>query len=120
MHVKSNLDFIQIGLRVREIRKAAHLKPGEFGEIVGVGDRHISNVESSARHLSPELAANICDAFPQYTMDYIFRSAFGTESETAIEVETSDNLFVRIKNLNTEQRELVENLVSTLEQQAKR
>lgn len=39
MHVKSNLDFIQIGLRVREIRKAAHLKPGEFGEIVGVGDR---------------------------------------------------------------------------------
>ena len=38
MHVKSNLDFIQIGLRVREIRKAAHLKPGEFGEIVGVGD----------------------------------------------------------------------------------
>jgi len=81
MHVKSNLDFIQIGLRVREIRKAAHLKPGEFGEIVGVGDRHISNVESSARHLSPELAANICDAFPQYTMDYIFRG---------IEVETSD------------------------------
>lgn len=111
MHVKSNLDFIQIGLRVREIRKAAHLKPGEFGEIVGVGDRHISNVESSARHLSPELAANICDVFPQYTMDYIFRG---------IEVETSDNLFVRIKNLNTEQRELVENLVSTLEQQAKR
>ena len=46
MHVKSNLDFIQIGLRVREIRKAAHLKPGEFGEIVGVGDKHISNVES--------------------------------------------------------------------------
>ena len=111
MHVKSNLDFIQIGLRVREIRKATHLKPGEFGEIVGVGDRHISNVESSARHLSLELAANICDAFPQYTMDYIFRG---------IEVETSDNLFVRIKNLNTEQRELVENLVSTLEQQAKR
>ena len=106
MHVKSNLDFILISLRVREIRKVANLKPVEFGEIIGVGDRHISNVESSAKHLSPELATNICDAFPQYTMDYIF---------IGIEVETSDKPFVRIKNLNTEQRELVENLVSTLE-----
>lgn len=111
MHVKSNLDFTKIGLRVREIRKAAHLKPGEFGEMVGVGDRHISNVESSARHLSPELASNICDVFPQYTMDYIFR---GTE------VNQADNLYLRIKNLNDEQREIVENLVSTLEQQARK
>jgi transcriptional regulator with XRE-family HTH domain len=111
MHVKSNLDFTKIGLRVREIRKAAHLKPGEFGDKVGVGDRHISNVESAARHLSPELASNICYAFPQYTMDYIFR---GTE------VDQTDNLTVRIRNLTDDQREIVENLVSTLEQQAKK
>ena len=111
MHVKSHLDFTKIGLRVRGIRKEAHLKPGEFGELVGVGDRHISNVESSARHLSPELASNICDAFPQYTMDYIFR---GTE------VNQTDNLYLRIKNLTDDQREIVENLISTLEQQAKK
>lgn len=111
MYVKSQLDFIKIGLRVREIRKAARLKPGEFGDIICVGDRHVSNIESAARHLSPELASNICDAYPQYMMDYIFRG---------IEVDQIDNLYVRINKLDPSQREIIENLISTLEQQSKK
>lgn len=45
MHVKSQLDFIKIGLRVREIGKATRLKPGEFGDIIGVGDRHVESMK---------------------------------------------------------------------------
>lgn len=108
MHTKSQLDFHAIGRRVQKIREAAHLSREAFGDLVGAGGKHIRNVETSARHLTPELASNICDAFPECTLDYLYRGA---------EVDKTDNLYTRITHLKKGQRDFALTMLKSIEQQ---
>jgi DNA-binding XRE family transcriptional regulator len=108
MHAESEIDFKAVGQRVLMIRNSAQLSRDDFGARVGVGGKHIRNIEKGVRHLSPEVASNICDAFPEYTMDYIFR---GTS------IDSADNLYVRISHLTEAQRNFALNMLDGIEKQ---
>lgn len=108
MHVESQLDFHAIGRRVQVIRESAHLSREAFGDLIGAGGKHIRNVETAARHLTPELASNICNAFPAYDLDYLYRGK---------EVDKNDNLYIRINQLTDRQRNFALAMLQNIERQ---
>ncbi len=108
MHAESDIDFKAVGQRVLLVRNNAHLSRDEFGSRIGVGGKHVRNIEKGVRHLSPEVAFNICCAFPEYSMDFLF---MGTP------IDRTDNLYVRISRLPEAKRDFALNMLDSIEKQ---
>ncbi|WP_108775983.1 helix-turn-helix transcriptional regulator [Lactimicrobium massiliense] len=108
MHAESEIDFKAVGQRVLMIRNNARLSRDDFGSRIGVGGKHVRNIEKGVRRLSPEVAFNICREFPEYSMDYLFRG---------VPVDRTDNLYVRISRLPEAKRDFALNILDSIEKQ---
>ena len=64
------MDYIGMGKRIALLRREKHLTQKELAEIVGVGDKHISSLETAKSIPSIEVLVKICKVLDS-SLDYI-------------------------------------------------
>ena len=67
-----NLDYKDIGLRIKRFRMDKGLSQEELANAVLINSRHISNIENGRRYPSLELIVTIANTL-DVTSDYKFR-----------------------------------------------
>ena len=70
-----NLDFKQIGLRIKEARMLNHRSQESLANAVDVNVSHISNIENNKVKVSLTLLVNICNEL-DVTVDYILQGEY--------------------------------------------
>ena len=67
----NNINYINVGARVRQLRCAMQLTQDDFASVVGIDDAHsIARIERGARGVSMELAARIAETYG-ITLDWL-------------------------------------------------
>ncbi|MGN0340348.1 MAG: helix-turn-helix domain-containing protein [Lachnospira sp.] len=102
------LDFTQIGQRIRDIRKDKNLTQEYLAEKTGVNVSHISNIETNKVKVSLTLLINICNEL-DVTLDYILENEYHTPC-SSLEKE----LLNTIKNMEKEKQEILLRIAKVL------
>lgn len=84
------LDFVQIGQRIREIRVNKQLTQEYLADKTGVNVSHISNIENNKVKISLTLLVGICNAM-DVTVDYILEHEY-TNPSSVVEEELLNTL----------------------------
>lgn len=89
------LDFKQIGRRLKEVRHAQGLTQEYVAGMVDINTSHISNIENNRVKISLTTLVNVCNVL-HTTVDYILSSEYPAESaaidnEILKELKSYDN-----------------------------
>lgn len=79
------LDFKQIGEKIKDIRISRHLTQEYVADMADVNTSHISNIENNRVKVSLSTLVQICNALDT-TVDYILSDEY-TDSSSVIEQE---------------------------------
>ena len=102
------LNFKQIGQRIKEIRIEKHLTQEYFAKVTDVNVSHISNIETNKVKISLTLLVNICNAL-DVTVDYLLENEYHNPSTT-----TEKELAHTVKNLTKEKQETLLRIAKVL------
>ena len=102
------LDFKEIGQKIRETRNQKNLTQEYVANVTGVNVSHISNVENAKIGVSLTLLLSICNALG-VTMDYILQNEYCNPTN-AIEKE----LLNTIKDLENDKKEILLRIAKVL------
>ncbi len=102
------LDFSQIGQRIKEVRIERQLTQENLAEMTDVNISHISNIETNKVKVSLTLLVNICNALDT-TVDYIL----GNEYHHATSVTEKELLNVT-KSMQKETQEILLRIAKVL------
>ncbi len=80
-----NLDFEQIGKRIKELRISKGLTQEYIANIADVNTSHISNIENNRVKISLSTLVQVCNALDT-SVDYILSHEY-TSADTSIERE---------------------------------
>lgn len=91
----NELNFEQIGKRLRSIRLSKNLTQEYVATIVGINTSHISNIENNRVKISLTTLVNICNVL-QTTVDYVLSNEYfcqnaAIDSEILKELQSCDN-----------------------------
>lgn len=65
-----DIQYVNIGNRIRSRRKEMNLKQGELAEKLNISNNHMSSIENGREHPSLELLLAICDTL-KVTPDFL-------------------------------------------------
>lgn len=99
-----NVFNVTTGKRVLSLREKAKLTREELGEMAGISDRFIYDIETGRKGMSAETVAKLADALC-VTTDYILN---GTASK-----QCTNELYDMLSSFNDENRPYAENLLRT-------
>lgn len=102
------LDFGQIGQRIKEIRCEKHLTQEYIANITGVNVSHISNIETNKVKVSLTLLVGICNAL-DVTMDYLLENEYHSPDSI-----TEKELFNTIKDMEKSKQEILLKIAKVL------
>jgi transcriptional regulator with XRE-family HTH domain len=71
---KHSLNYSEIGMRIRNLRKAKNLTQEQVANIISVSDNHVSKIETGNSSISLNVFINIAKSF-DVSLDYLM---FGT------------------------------------------
>ncbi|MEY8881538.1 helix-turn-helix domain-containing protein [Donghicola sp. XS_ASV15] len=69
--LKSSMDPIKIGARLKAVREANNLRPSEIADLIGVERTYWSRAEKGHRHIPDDLALRLVHHFG-VTFDYLY------------------------------------------------
>lgn len=69
--------FKEIGMRIREARKAAHLNQAQLSEALDISPSHMSDIENGKINIGLEIFMNITETL-QISADWLLRSDIPT------------------------------------------
>jgi len=102
------LDFTQIGQKIKEIRCEKHLTQEYIANATGVNVSHISNIETNKAKVSLTLLVGICNAL-NVTMDYILENEY--HNPTSV---TEKELLNTIKDMEKSKQETLLKIAKVL------
>lgn len=91
--MKSQFDYVSLGLRIRKARKQKNLTQEQLAEICGLSTAHIGHIERGTRALSIESLVTISESLNVST-DYLLMDISGSDDANLI------NLLNATKNFN--------------------
>lgn len=99
--------MINVGDRIREIRKSKNITASSLAEQIGVAQSFISAIENSSKKCSLETLDTICTLLDISLADFFSEEISDLEPNLKQLLEAS-------KNLTLEQRELITKFLETL------
>lgn len=103
-----NIDFEQIGKKLRELRLSLEYTQEYVANRVGVNTSHISNIENNRVKISLTTLVNICNVL-HITVDYVLSSEYPTEN-SAIDNE----ILKELKACNNNKKEKILKIIKIL------
>ena len=95
------MDNVELGKRIKELRKSRSLKQGDLSALLGISRGQISNLEHGRRSLNLKQLEKLC-AFFKVDMEYFGISPTAEESIALIEraklIFESDNIPTKTKD----------------------
>lgn len=88
--MQKQLDFVNIGKRIKKVRLEKKLTQDNVAEFVGINTSHISNIESGKAKVSLTSLVLICSALG-VTIDYILENEYACPT-SSIEKEIMNAL----------------------------
>lgn len=85
---------ILLGMKIRNIRDTAKLTQGEFGHIVGIDEKTISNIENGKNYPSFATICSIIQCFkvePNYLLDFIKYDSTVSDTLNSLIIESLKN-----------------------------
>jgi len=107
---------VSVGLRMRQIRRAAHMTQEKLADTLGVSVNYLGEVERGRKPLSRSLADQFCQYF-HVTYDYLYHGipdyAFNQIRERARYRSAKHSLQDQIQNCSPEEIVIITQLVGT-------
>jgi len=97
---KHSLNYSEIGMRIRNLRKAKNLTQEQVASLISVSDNHVSKIETGNSSISLNVFINIAKTF-DVSLDYLM---FGTLEKG----ETVNDTIIKaiLNNFTEEQKDL--------------
>ncbi|MFV0520404.1 MAG: helix-turn-helix domain-containing protein [Lachnospirales bacterium] len=106
--MSKEIDYVQLGLKIKEIRKSKSITQSQLAEMVDVNPSHISNMENAYTKVSLSVLVSVANAL-ETSVDYIL---YGNYSNTKNIIEKE--ILFTIKELDEKTKEKVLKIIEVI------